>query len=310
MNLEGIRTRLEDLYGPAATDESSYYDRIINDAYKDLCAITDWWFLEKHAVITTSAYVRTVDVYVTNGSSTLEPSSSSGLFLDEYDNGWLSTGEHIYRILDASNSVGEIIIDSEWLEATADSALLGLDAEVSIWQDTFDLPSDFDKVLGVYPRHQPGKMPLRQVDPIDLLAKTPDVSDEATEFARIFCVYRETDKTSRYRIRIYPPPSTEAEYLVRYIALPDDLTSSSDEAYLPEKYHSVLSDYSKLRLMKDRREDPDVIQNCEIEVQKGLRRMWKAQERSSSISYKFGRRGHHRAQRLDFKTVNVTTDSP
>lgn len=310
MNLEGIRTRLEDLYGPAVTDEESYYDRVINDAYKDLCAITDWWFLEKHTVITTSAYVRTVEVYVTNGSNTLDPSSSSGLFLDEYDNGWLDSGEHIYRILDASNSVGEIIIDSEWLEETAASALLDLDAEVTIWQDTFDLPTDFDRILGLYPRYLPGRMPIRQVDPIDILAETVDVSSEASEYANKCCIYRETDKTTRYRLRIHPPPSVEMEYVVRYIAVPDDLTDSSDEAYLPEKYHGVLSDYAKLRLMKDRREDADVIQNCEIEVQKGLRRLWKAQQRSSSISYKFGRRGQRRATRLDFKPTNVSSTSP
>lgn len=310
MNLEGIRTRLEDLYGPAATNEESYYDRIINDAYKDLCAITDWWFLEKHAIITTTGYVRDVEVYVTNGSTVLDPSSSSGLFIDDYDNGWLDSGTHIYRILNSSNSVGEIIIDSEWMEETAHSAFLGLDAEVTIWQDTYDLPTDFDRILSVQPRYLPAVMPLRQVTPTEMMAKTVDVSGNKSEYGKIFCVYRETDKTTRYRIRIYPPPSLEMEYVVRYIALPDDLTDSTDEAYLPERYHSVLSDCAKLRLVKDRREDPDVIQNCEIEVQKGLRRLWKAQDRSSGISYKFGRRGTKRTSTVRFKPTNVTSESP
>jgi hypothetical protein len=307
MNLEAIRTRLEDLYGPTDTVEEEYYDRLINDAYKDLCAITNWWFLEKQTIIRTSGYKQTIEVDATLASTALTPASSALLGTgdsDNYDGGWLKTGNHVYRILTTDNSIGDIILDAAWIEAS-DS-----DASVDIWNDIFDLPTDFSEVISVIPRSLPGHKPLRQVDPLSIDAETVETGFNATEHAEKFCIFKETDKDTSYKIRIYPPPDQEVEYVIKYIALPDDLASSADEALLPEKFHSVLSDFARLRLVKDRREDPDVIQNCEIEAQKGLQRLWRGQKRSSGISRKFGKKGSQKAQYMPFRPVNVNSESP
>jgi hypothetical protein len=259
--------------------------------------------LEKDTIITTGAYAREVQVDAIDGSASLSPESSS-LFDDDYDYGWLSDGDRIFRILNANNSLGEVQLDSEWIGSSEESA------NVYIWQDSYDLPTDFSEIIAVIPRALPGKKPLRQVPLENIDAETVEIYRKKCETAYKYCIFRETDKTTRYRLRIFPPPDREVEYVVKYYALPIDLDSSDSEPLLPEKHHTTLSDLARLRLVKERREDVDVIQNCEIEAQKGLVRLWKDQHRSKGITYQFGRRGSTRAKYLPFRPVNVNSDSP
>lgn len=303
MNLQAIRTRLEDLYGPTNTSELEYYDRLINDVYNELCSITTWWWLEREVVITTTGYAKSSTVSATNGSSVLTP-DSSGEWLDDYEQGWVSDGSRVYRILDSSNSIGDIKLDSDWIGDT------DTEASVNFWRDIFQLPTDFSDLVSVLPRSYPGKKPLQVVSPHQIDAETPQIYHQATEHAIKCCVYRETDKDVYYHLRIYPPPDQEVEYVVRYICLPSDLSSSDDEALIPSRYHNVISDMAKLKLLKDRREDPDVIQNAEIEAQKGLSRLWKAQKRSKAQTWVFGKRMTKHARMLSYKPVNVNSESP
>ena len=304
MNLSDLRTRLTDLYGPAATNEESYYNRIINDAYKELAAITRWWWLEKETIVTTKAVATTITVDTTDGSTNLDFTATSTTLDDAYDGGWLHSGEHTYRIIDASDSVGEIVIDSDWIESS-DS-----DASVSVWNDIFDLPSDYDDIIDVIPRSEPNYRPLRQITPQEMFAYGIDVYDNATEHANVYCIFRESDKSIYSRIRISPPPSLEVEYAVRYVAFPAAMSLDADIPLLPEKHHMALAYLSRLRLLKDRREDPDVIGNAEIDAQRALQRLWREQKRSGALTYRAGRKGIRKNPPLEFNVVDATSESP
>lgn len=304
MTLSEIRTRLEDLYGPAATNETTYYNRLINDAYRELCGITTWWFLEKQTIIRTTGIAISVTVDATQDSDLLTPESFSAIDNEAYDGGWLATGNHVYRILEAHNSIGEVKLDSNWIEASNSAA------EVNIWQDTYSLPTDFDEIREVIPRGLSAKRPLQHVTPGDMDAETVEIFRDATEFAHKFCIFRETDKDTNYKIRLYPPPDEEAEYVIKYIACPSDMSADSDIPLIPIKFHDAIVNTAKMKLLKDRREDAGVIRDFEIEAEKSLRRLWAAHKTQKGVFIKFGRTGIKQAGYMPYKPVNVTSESP
>ncbi|MEA1909933.1 MAG: hypothetical protein U9M89_02850 [Patescibacteria group bacterium] len=303
MNLSELRTRMGDLYGPVATSEESYYNRVINDSYQELASITRWWWLETQYVFTTLGYAQEIEVDATDDSDTLTPAVSATMTTD-YDGGWLKTGEHTYRIIDASDSNGDIELDADWIEDT-DS-----DATAYIWNDIFNMPTDFDDVISVSPRSNPDRRLLRQVAPEVIDALGPDVYSSAVEHASSFCVFREADKSTVSKIRINPPPSEEIDYIVKYIAFPATLSNDTDSPLLPTKHHGVLASMAKLRLVKERREDADVVQNYEIEAQRGLQRLWREQNRSRGVSHRFGRRGGVDKKHMFYRPQNVSSTSP
>ena len=261
MNLGEIRTRLTDVYGSTLSSEEDFLNRIINDAYMKLCVLSDWWWLEDEWAARFSAYVTDISVTATKGSGSV---TSSTTLDSAYDEGWLWTGEHLYRINSISGTT--ISLDAEWIEDSGSYT-------VTVWNDMLDLPSDCDRVVEILCRNAPNRKPLRQVDIADIEAFGPNVSRYRKEIADRFAIFKELGRTTSQRIRIFPPPSEVAEYGIRYRILPSELTSDSSEPIMPSKYHRMLCELAIADLLTIEREDPDLIAVWQNKASLGMSRM-------------------------------------
>ena len=228
MNLSDIRTRLQDVYGSSLSSEEAFLDRIINDAYMKLCAMSDWWWLEDEWIARFEAHVKDITVTATQNSSSL---TSSSTLEAAYDEGFLWSGEHLYRINSISQTT--ITIDAQWIESSGSY-------EVTVWNDMITLPTDCDRVVEVLCRNAPKYRPLRMVDLGDIELYGPNVSKHKRKIADRFAVFKEVGRDTGLRMRIFPPPYELAEYVLRYRVNPSELSTDTDVPLLPEKYHRTL----------------------------------------------------------------------
>lgn len=304
MQLSEIRTRLQDIYGNTLGSNDDYYNRVINDAYHKLCAMGDWWFLEKDWVLTVNTPVTSyTPVTATLGSPTVVPSAGISFATVYGILDWVKAADRTYQI-NAAVTATALILDSNWLDATNTAAT------ISVWGDIFTLPTDCAYVRQVSCRGDPNHKPLQQVNLGDIEAYGPDVSDYGYEFGNRYAVFRDPDQNSTasqvLKLRIFPPPDETTEYLVRYRIEPQDLSADTDVPFIPPQYHQCLVDAARLELLKIEGEDADRIQAWEQELARSVRRLFNEQAKRGKILRRFGRRGYvSDAPAVRFKMKNV-----
>ena len=287
MTLAEIITRLQDVYGNTLSSSDAYYGRVVNDAYFKICALTEWWWLEKDQVIVANAPATSFVASATIASTAM---IISGSIATTYGaNTWIGAPERVYRATSISGSATvTLTLDSPWIETTNTAVA------VDLWGDTFTLPTDFDTVVSVASRSDDNYKPLTQVTLADIETYGSNVFDWASEVADRFCVYPNPDGTASSKtqlIRIFPPPDETTEYLLRYRMCPATLSAAADVPFLPERYHPILVDYAKLELYKNEGEDSDRIQFAEQEASKGMAMLIRQNSQRGNVNRRFGRRG-------------------
>lgn len=305
MQLSDIRTRLTDVYGNTLTSESTFYNRVINDAYVKLCAMTDWWWLEDYCVLRFNAPMVTEHDFTCTVTSSVISASGTAMLGAEYLYGWISVGSHCYRITGVTTAASTMTLDALFMDPTTVYSC-------TFWNDTLTLPTAFDHVVSLAPRRDPNYRPLRQISLEEIEKRGPNLEGSECECGEAYAIYRETSFTkTAARIRIYPPPDSTAEYAMRYIQCASVLSADSDVPLLPPKFHSVLVDLSRLELMKVTGANPDEISAWEGETSKGLMQIMKEQMRKGNVLRQFGRFGTQKQVSLPFKMTNYTlgTDS-
>jgi len=305
MQLSEIRQRLIDVYGNTLTSESTFYNRIINDAYSKLCAMGSWWWLETSTVLNFQATIASAH-YVTavEGASTVIASAAGDMLSDDYLYGWMYTGEHTYRIRSINSASLTMTLDGEWLEV---SSVYSVDA----WNDQQLLPSAFDAVVSVVPMNDPNRRPLRQVDPEVIAANGPDMSGLEEETAREFAVYRDAAISGdKFFIRIFPPPQEECEYVIKYRRTPVALSSDTDVPLLPEKFHSAIVDMARLELATVAGLSGNEVLSMERQAMRGMAMIMRDQLRHGNKLRRFGTSGIVNFKELPVKLTNYTAGDP
>ncbi len=297
MNLSQIRERLQDLYGSTLVSDDTFYDRIINDSYRDLAALGDWWWLESHEILRFSAPVTAITVVASADATTLDAAPSADALGTAYSYGWLSTDDYTYRLEGVSTSA--YAIDAAWIGGSATST-------VQIWNDMLTLPSDFDHIISLAPRNEPSRKPLSHVEYEDIEAFGHDVASFQAEVADRFAVFRDTAYFSAdFRLRIFPPPDQVAEYLCRYILSPGEMTTATATTLIPGKHEGTLVALSRLNLARICREDSDVIQSLAADVADGVSRMIRDQRARGGMKVRMKLRGTIERIPQMFRLVNV-----
>ena len=303
MQLSAIRTRLQDVYGNTLSSEDTFYNRIINDAYRKVCALADWWWLETYEVLTFDApMVSARDFDCTEATADIVASAASDSVTSAYNYGWAFSGENTYRITTVSALT--VTLDSDWLETS--SAY-----QMAFWNDTKTLATAFDHAISLVPRGEPNYKPLAHVPLEQIEAYGIDLVGHEYEIANVFAVYKETAfEADQFRIRIYPPPSEVTEYVMRYIQRPVDMSSDTDVPLIPEKHVQTLIDFARLELAKVAGVNADEIAVWDTEAQKGLSRMIADQMKKGNVLRRFGARGVKRTNIMPVRLVNVTAGDP
>jgi hypothetical protein len=270
-----------------------------------MCALADWWWLESYEILRFDAPVTANDFDCVLGTADIVPSASADLITTAYKFGWAYTGEHLYRVLDIeASSPWTITLDANFIETSSAYS-------VTFWNDTLTLSTAFDHSVSVAPRKDPNYKPLRHVDLAEIEKYGPDLSTYEEDVAREYAIYREdTIVSNRFRMRIFPPPDTTAEYFLRYIMTPADMANDTASALVPVKHESVLADMARLELMKVTGADPGEIAVWEGETTKGIGRMGMEQNKKGNMQRSFGRRGGRETTILPYKLTNYTVGDP
>ena len=300
MQLSEIRTRLSDVYGSTLTSDTSFYDRIINDAYRKLCALQDWWWLETYEVLRFNAPMATAHDFLCTAGVAVMSASGTCMISTAYNYGWCFTGNNTYRVTSVNAAASTVTIDALFLE---DSSAYSL----TFWNDTLTLPSAFDHVVQIAPRKDPNYRPLRQVDLEHIEQMGPNLEGYEDSIGVCYAIFRESSiDIDQARIRIFPPPYETAEYAMRYIQNPSVLSADADSPLLPTKFHSVLVDMARLELLKATGAPDDETASWETEIAKGVNQIVRDQHRKGNKLMQFGRWGAQHGNVLPFRMTNYT----
>lgn len=301
MNFGEIKTRLTDVYGGKLTSDDALYSRCVNDAYHKVCSFNQWWWLETYTALTFSApVVQSVPYTCVKGAATVAPVTAAGALTTAYDYGWFSTDENTYRISGVTAaSPYTVTVDSAFLETSGSYT-------ISAWNDTLTLPDDFDQAVAVAPRMDDRMKPLAHVPYEEIEAYGPDMSDQDLDVARCYSIYRETSIASGYRVRIWPPPDTSIDYILRYRQFPADLSADGDVPLVPAKHHSVLVDMSRLELLTVTGAEKIEVDHWVQQMVSGMNRMMRDASQRGKVKHRFGSYGSITENNLPFRLLNYT----
>jgi len=301
MNLSDYRTRLQDFYGSNLADDDAFLNRIINDSYRELAAIADWWWLESSELLRFEAPMTALTVVAAVGTADIVPSGTAYVGT-AYTLGWAATGDRTFRVsaIDAASPY-TITLDGDWPDASATTT-------VQLWNDMLTLSSDCDWPVAISPRNDPNNLLLRQVDQAQIESYGANLSGKEQEIAREFAFFREpTYTSSSVRIRIFPPPDEIAEYQCRYRAFAAEMANDTASTLLPTKHEMTLVNLATMKLAKIRREDPDIIAYYADEYNRSLAAMLEDQNRLGSTDARVKLRGlSQAAMAMPFRLTNVT----
>jgi len=288
MQLSEIRQRLIDFYGNTFSEDTEFYNRVINDVYQEVCSLADWYWLKKRESKRLEGIVKDVTVTLTDGSTAVTLSSAPSTV---YRYGWLAVPstadekgrERVYRLVELSGDAG-----------TLDQKFIGTSGsyEVTIWNDWIYLTGDV-RILSCWAvRSVDLKQELSEVS-LDWWTERPaNVHDYARRAPLRYAVTVDRDRHSGATtwIRFWPPLNEVVEVEYEYRLEPTDLSQDSDEPYIPKRYHGVLVAGGIMRLAKIAREDPDVVAQWQAEYDRHLRHLWRDQLASVTEPRRFGRR--------------------
>jgi len=300
VNLSDFRTRLTDLSGIDLNLNEDRLNRICNDAYLELCAAADWWWLETHELLRFNAPATTKSFVAALGTAEITPAATADQVPADYAFGWAVTGEHAYRLSAvATASPFALTLDSNWIEASGTYA-------IALWNDTVPLSATCDRPVALIPRGDPNTIPLRLVPMKEIEIFGPDVADYAADIATIYSVYREpVFRSAQMALRIYPPPSEITEYVFRYKQTGTAMADDTATTLLPPKYENCLVAAAQLKYLKLNREDMDLISQFELEYQKAFMRLRGAQSRTNSVVRSMGKRGVLTEASIAFKLTGT-----
>lgn len=246
------------------TTQATIVQGIINDVYREIYAMNDWWWLEKSQVINTVNDYLTGTVAVTNGSTAVTlsaaPAGGLGSFADRV---LLITGDTtdasaVYRIsAHTAGSVG-MTLDANFTGTTATAA------SYNIYQDSYDLASDVGKILRVkrygflWPMKEVGPSEMASLKIFDQTVGKPqwwtheefDTSGDPTT-ARQLVVHPYPDNTYRMEILYKQALNTEVTGSTR-LFIPDDYAEIVVYGALAIAFPTLLSNDRRGKVFDDR----------------------------------------------------------
>lgn len=232
------------------TTTTAKIEAVMNDAYRQIAALYDFWWLYDRQVIVTSAPITTGTISVTNASTSATYSdaptpSTAGRVLHIPSN---TTELYLSRISAHTAAATALTLESAY---TGDD---DTDATFTVWQDRYDLATDCGKVLWI--RRTGYTQPLQIISPEEMIRlKGWDTSEGPPHVATVLGFDTEGDPTTQKQLHVHPYPddtytlevwyrqalNTEVSSSTRYL-IPDDFIHVLEFATMADSYLYFLND--------------------------------------------------------------------
>ena len=219
------------------TTQQTIVAAIINDIYREIYSMEDWWWLEKFQVIITTNDYNTGTILVTNGSTaaTLSTASASSLA----DRVLIIPGEAsdsgvVTRISTHAAAGTAVTLDANYSGATASAA------SFNVYQDQYDLASDVGKVLWL--RRFGYQYPLDALGPMEMAnLKNYDTTTGKPQLWTVHDFDTTGDPTTVKQLWIHPYPDATYRMEVVYKQTLNTELSGSTRPLIPDDYVDVLT---------------------------------------------------------------------
>lgn len=221
------------------TSEVAKIAALINEVYRDVWAVQDWWFLVKRGVINTVARYDTGTISVTNGSTAATLSSSPAVGLGSFTGrvlltiGDVSDNNAVYRI--SSHTAGSTTI-------TLDAAYTGDDnttATYKIYQDSYSAPVDLGKLLK--PKRYGRSFPMEPIGMGDMAdIKSSDQSEGKPAVFSLIDFATTGDPTTARQLVVHPYPDATYRIEFTYKQQLNTELSGTTQPLIPDEYRHIL----------------------------------------------------------------------
>lgn len=223
------------------TTEMTKLQAIINETYRDVCAKSDWWWLQKRTVVNTAVKAMMSSGTVTNGStavSALVADTGSSLATSLTGYVMLVPGDSndslaVYRVSAHTAAATSLTLDAAY---TGDTSTTGA---LRFYQDAIPLPVDCGKVLNV--KRFGERHPLRRegIETISML-KLSDTSEGKPELYSVFDFVTTGDPTTQRLLQIHPYPDKTYRLEIYYKQNLNTELTGTTRSMIPDDYAQVL----------------------------------------------------------------------
>ena len=221
------------------TTELAKVKRIINEVYRDILFAEDWAFLVKRHVFNTASDFNHGTITVTSGSTAFtltNIATSLGSFVDRKLRVPTSTPDTLafYRISTHTADLATGLLDAAY---TSDSTT---GAAFHIYQDIYDLPSDFFSLVDL--ARAGSSVGPHPIGPREMLRiKAADTTVGKPQRYSVFDYATTGDPTTVRQLWVHPYPDKTYRVEMWYRRSATDLSTDDDVPALPEEYRHVIT---------------------------------------------------------------------
>ncbi len=225
------------------TTEMTKIAGLINAVYRDVAAKKDWKQLVKRSVINTVAGVTDLTASVTQNSTTgtfsSAPQSPSGTNVSVANWVMFSPGaaqdpDAVYRV-SSTHAAGDtaFVLDAAYTDATSTAA------SVRLYQDSYNLPADTNKVLNV--KRYGESVPMTRMGIEEFSAyKLSDQTASRPEMYAAFDYATTGDPTTQPQLQIHPYPDKMYRMEVYYKQMLNTELSGTTRPFIPDDFVEVI----------------------------------------------------------------------
>ena len=236
LTYSGIETRvLNQLRLP--TSEATKIAAIVNQVYRDVYSMQDWWWLVKRSTIATADDITTGTASVTNNSTSVTmssaptPSTVGRMF---YVPGNTLDSGAVFRISTHTAATTAVTLDAVYTGATNTAA------GYNIWQDAYDLPADLGKLLSV--KRYGYTWPLRLIGPQEMRSiKTYSTTTGKPDIAALDDFDTTGDPTTQRQLVVHPYPDAIYRLEIHYKQQLNTELASTTQPFIPDEFRQIIT---------------------------------------------------------------------
>lgn len=231
MTFSDLKDRVANETGMDLTTDDTIVGEWVNSAYKHICGVLNWPWLEKQGIIQTVADITTGTVSINSGSTSLTFSSAPSVSVaNQYMIQFTDTSDDWYYISSHTASSTSATLSVPFAGSSNVSGVSYICRKVF-----YSLPSDLDRMIDA--RQSIYKQKLGAIDIRTFDRYLPDPTATGVP---LYYYMVGLDTNQYWQMGLYPVPTDINNIQIRYLMKPATLSSASDAPLIPEKFHDVI----------------------------------------------------------------------